>query len=92
MLVILDTSQFAIGPCGPLAQLPSGDSFTHSASAVRNSFFVRGLNFNTAVEDMVSVRVKVRVSLRSDRVGIPPLRAGVRVHGLLLSFDNVGAS
>ena len=49
MSVTAETSQSPIGPpCGPLAQLPTGDIFQHVSTAAFSSDLVRGLN--TAVE------------------------------------------
>ena len=37
MLLMLDTSQSLIGPCGPLEQWPSGDNSRHASMALLSS-------------------------------------------------------
>lgn len=44
ILVILDTSHSAVGPCKYVVQLPTGDNFRHSSTAVLSSVLSRGEN------------------------------------------------
>ena len=79
MSLTAETSQFLIRPYRPSGQSPTGDMVIHSITAAFNSAFVSSLN--SVVEGMVTVRVKVRGSVRFT------VSTRVRIGGLAEVFE-----